>query len=302
MSAYDTHVPVEPSAVDAAPSTPPPSEPFALVPSISIDTIIMQRNAMADRVHIAHKALCEVHELSKVFSAPDDVRRGSYGIDLSFNHTRRTFTDDDGIETMIKSIDADGWGYLLRETGLRSFMDATARKEWDDAIQTRKVPDLTRANIEATFTTIYNSRGEMFERGVLAVFRNLSHLYKTNEYVKLGKRLVVKRITEQGYGGLRVAHAGSNTLDDLVRVMSVLDGKPEPDHQHGAHYKLTAQKWPHENKIGDLTYFTLRGFKNGNAHITFVRHDIVDKMNAILAKHHPNALPPYDDTTAPEDR
>lgn len=43
-------------------------------------------------------------------------------------------------------------------------------------------------------------------------------------------------------------------------------------------------------RVFDL--FEIKGFLNGNAHITFLRPDLVDRMNQILAKHYPNALPP----------
>ena len=36
---------------------------------------------------------------------------------------------------------------------------------------------------------------------------------------------------------------------------------------------------------------SFRVFKNGNAAITFTRLDLVEKLNKIIAKHYPNALP-----------
>ena len=87
-------------------------------------------------------------------------------------------------------------------------------------------------------------------------------------------------------------HNGSNRLEDLVRVMSILDGEPEPDHRHATLAALTQANWPNEGPFSLNGYFSLRGYRNGNAHLTFLRLDLVDKMNAIIAKHFENVLPP----------
>jgi hypothetical protein len=35
----------------------------------------------------------------------------------------------------------------------------------------------------------------------------------------------------------------------------------------------------------------LRLFRNGNGHLCFKRPELIDAMNAIIARHFPNALP-----------
>ena len=38
-------------------------------------------------------------------------------------------------------------------------------------------------------------------------------------------------------------------------------------------------------------YLRIKLFKNGNGHVTFLRPDLVARLNRILAKHCPGALP-----------
>lgn len=38
-------------------------------------------------------------------------------------------------------------------------------------------------------------------------------------------------------------------------------------------------------------YLQIRVYKNGNGHVTFKRPELVDRMNLIIAKHFPGALP-----------
>ncbi|EHN8932459.1 TPA: DUF4942 domain-containing protein [Klebsiella oxytoca] len=40
------------------------------------------------------------------------------------------------------------------------------------------------------------------------------------------------------------------------------------------------------------SYFTIRYFQKGTAHLTFKPPELVEKMNDIIAKHYPDQLPP----------
>ncbi|MET3217387.1 UNVERIFIED_ORG: hypothetical protein ABIC48_005171 [Burkholderia territorii] len=185
----------------------------------------------------------------------------------------------------MRIIDIRGWDYLLSESGLRTFMDATAREQWSHQIAEGDVPELTADNIKATFTQLYGARGDMFERGVLQCFRRLSWNYRTNEPFRFGKRIIVRDLLSQGSTNHRI----TNELDDLIRVFSVLDGKPEPDHRHGAYFLISDARRERQTEAAN-SYFHLRWNRNGNGHLTFSRTDLVDEMHRILAKHCPNAL------------
>jgi len=257
-----------------------------LVPSVSIAALILKRDAMVERIRQAHTLLGEANELAEGLFG-DECRGHRLGL---VNHrSRRDFSSEAGLNEMIREVDGRAWSYLLRESGLKTFMDAEAREKWFKAINKNDVPPLTQQNIEATFSALYESRGEMFERGVIAIYCSFSWDYKTNSPVKFGKRLVLRRIVDTG-AYPTVSHRGSNELDDLTRVLSVLDGKPEPDYRHGTYQRMIEARWPRESKDIELDYFSVRGFKNGNGHLTFSRQDLVDRMNAILAKHYPGAL------------
>lgn len=259
-----------------------------LVPSVSIEAIIERRNAAAERIREMHRLYLEAHDVVAAFFGEDASRTLRYRLSLQSPHTHRSFDHEDGAERLIKAVDASAWDYLLDKSGLRSFMDATARKEWAKAIDACEVPELSRSNIEATFEQLHGARGAMFERGVIALFRQLSWDYQTNSPVRFGKR-IIKRMSSTAWSYL--CQSDCDWLDDLIRVFSVLDGKPEPDHRQGAFRQLYAAGFPRSGVV-DLGYLTVKGHKNGNAHVTFARPDLVDQMNRIIAKHHPGALPP----------
>jgi hypothetical protein len=257
-----------------------------LVPSLSLDALVLKRDALVERLTAAHAALEEAQQLADNLFGPDH-RGPRLGL---LNHvSRREFTGPSGLDEMVREVDGRTWAYLLRESGLRSFMDATSRAQWDKAIEANDVPPLTMATIETTFAALYDTRRDMLERGVVDVFRRLSWDYKTNNPVMFGERLILRHIVE-AYG--YPSQTGTDQLDDLARVLSVLDGRPEPDSRRGTYRLMSEARFPSQTRDIEIAgLFTVRGFKNGNGHLRFLRMDLVDRMNAILAKHFPSALP-----------
>ncbi|ALS66600.1 MULTISPECIES: DUF4942 domain-containing protein [Pandoraea] len=258
-----------------------------LVKSISIANLTNQRTAIVERIHAALDLLCEAQQLasSAHLRFPRLVLDESYGCRGRPSVTGDYAKRDEAQTAMVRLIDAHGWNYLLSESGMRTFMDAKAREQWSRQIAEGDVPELTAANIEATFTQLYGARGDMFERGVIQCFRRLSWDYRANQPFRFGKRIIVKHLLSQG----SLNHRVTDELDDLIRAFCVLDGQPEPDHRHGIYGLVSGAQQKRESETVHA-YFHLRWFKNGNGHLTFSRPDLADAMNKILAKHYPNAL------------
>jgi hypothetical protein len=277
-----------------------------LVPSVSIDNLVNQRAAVMERINSAIDLIREASKIARAshVGMPRIVISTSYGRgsgerDLagSYLHPRRDGSTmhhepgpDPDVAKMVRAgVDAAAWQYLMHESGLRTLMDASAREKWDKAISAGDIPELTSANVRSTFRMLHDSRGEMFERGVIACFKSLAWDYKTNLPQKFGKRIVVTYLTGSG------SYSRCDSMDDLVRVLCVLDGKPEPDHRQGVNSQLQAASfntWTgRKTGVLETEYLSIRTFKNCNGHITFKRLDLVDKMNQIIAKHYPGALP-----------
>jgi len=265
-----------------------------LIPSVSIENLLSQRDAIIERLRTAAKLFQEIDVLA---NSAFPQARYSYAVPaLECRRLNSRFPDH--LEDFEKSVDATAWDHLLVASGLRTFMDAEARKKWDVSISERKVPPLTDENIRATFQDLYMKRNEMFENGVIAVYKSLSWDYKTNSPRRFGRRIILRCCVDTfGNGAKRwvtgPCYEACNKLDDLIRVFSLLDGKPEPDSRMGAYKTLREAQWPKEQTTVELQgMLIVRGFKNGNGHITFLRSDLIDKMNLILAKHHSHTLPP----------
>lgn len=288
-----------------------------LVPSVSIANMVNQRAAVMARldqaiglIREAAKIATEAHLGMPRFSVgtgygrsygDHNINSATAGSDRNGARSGPSASEDEGTRKLLRlGIDCGAWQYLMTQSGLRSMMDAAARAKWDKAISDGDVPELNDANIRSTFKMLHDSRGEMFERGVIAVFKGLAWDYKTNLPQKFGKRIVIKYLRcsvmpgKWSSGGNSLGSIGSfsktDALDDLTRVFSVLDGKPEPDVRNGWYGRVSACRSLDDPDPAD-DYMMIRCFRNGNGHVTFKRLDLVDKMNLIIAKHYPGALP-----------
>lgn len=258
-----------------------------LVKSVSIANLLSKRDGIIERLDAMRRLVGEIDELAgscglcgagTIIGEGSHRRYGAYYGPLVDN-------DGKGAEEMRRRIDTSGWDLLMKESGLRTFMDAQAREAWANKIATCDVPPLTLENIEATLRTLHDSRGDLFERGVIECFRRLSWCYKTNNPAKFGKRIIVR-----GIGNIYAGNRTCDQLDDLVRCFCVLDGKPEPDHRDGIYYQVSDAIREHRY-IVENEYLSIRRFKNANGHVTFKRLDLVDGLNDIIAKHYPGCLP-----------
>lgn len=254
-----------------------------LVKSVSIENMVRQRAAVMERLT---QALAIIQEAQGIAAAAN-IGFPEFTLDQGYRRNTMRLSDMDGMrKSMQQSVDKAAWRYLMGESGLRSFMDAEARKKWDTQLYDGEVPELTPETVAATFRGLYDARGDMFERGVVECFRSLSWVYKTNLPQKFGKRIIVTGLHCGGYVG---SYSKADKLDDLIRVFSVTDGKPEPDHRNGVQATLYDAM---QRKVDvETDYLTIKLFKNGNGHVTFKRPELVDKLNAIIAKHYPGALP-----------
>lgn len=265
-----------------------------LVPSIHVETLLAHRQKILDTMRQGCALLVEADELATsggfgshwttLAELIESTRYARYYASDTAHEDHRANPATELLALYEKHIDASGWNHLLHASGLRTFMDSKAREQWAESIKKREAPTLNADNIAATFRSLYDARADMVERGVLEVFRRLSWDYKTNLPCRFGKRLIVSYV--RSYHSFK-----TDELDDLVRSFCVYDGKPEPDHRAGL-YTLMHDAAREGLRECENAYLHIRWFKNGNGHVTFKRLDLVDKLNAVLARHYPGALPP----------
>jgi len=260
-----------------------------LIPTISIANFVSTREGILSRFEQVQRLLIEADTMAKSAGFGKVVEqlvnggRGHFGGGIECSTKLRGLLEEGSVGDRMKHVDASGWSHLLSQTGLRTFMDVEARVDWDKQLGAGTMPPLTKDMIAGVFATLNEERQTMTERGVVNLFRALSWDHKTNLPQKFGKKVIVKNVL--CYHGWVDERTGSQ-LDDMTRAMCVFDGKPEPDHRMKIWSVASAGAGTYETE-----YFFLKVHKKGTAHLTFKRLDLMERLNMILSKHHPNALP-----------
>ncbi|EEC9977361.1 DUF4942 domain-containing protein, partial [Escherichia coli] len=153
-------------------------------------------------------------------------------------------------------------------------------------------PEISEANILSTFEQLHQNKDEVFERGVINVFRGLSWNYKTNCPCKFGSKIIVNnQVRWDRWGFHLITGQQTDRLVDLERMLHLFSGKPIPDNRENitirldGHIQSVQGKERYEDEM-----FIIKYFKKGSAHITFKRLELIDRINDIIARYFPSVL------------
>lgn len=92
------------------------------------------------------------------------------------------------MKAITRNLDRGIWRDLMKKSGMLSVMDAQARDQWYNSLEKDDIPAVSEKNILSTFEQLHQNKGEVFERGVINVFKGLSWDFKSNSPCKFGKR------------------------------------------------------------------------------------------------------------------
>ncbi|MCB5302974.1 DUF4942 domain-containing protein [Yersinia bercovieri] len=197
-----------------------------------------------------------------------------------------------GMKAIIRNLDRGIWQDLMKKSGMLSLMDAQARDQWYRNLEGDNIPAISEANILSTFEQLHQQKDEVFERGVINVFKGLSWDFKTNSPCKFGKKIIVTGLVKCDRWGFGLNWGWQrDRLADLERMLMILDGQPIPDSRADVSRRLgdhIHENWRSTRYEDEM--FTIKYFQKGTAHITFKQPDLVDKLNDIIAKHYPGML------------
>ena len=258
--------------------------------STSIERIVTGRNAALTRIESLIRELDDISILTR------DIGGGTAQVwGMREGHRYDCwFTEKPvkAMKAMTRNIDRRIWRDLMNKSGMLSLMDAQARDEWHKSLEKDDIPAISEDNILSTFEQLHQSKGEVFERGVINVFKGLSWDYKTNNPCYFGKKIIVNNLVKYDKWGYSLSWGWRrDQLADLERMLFLLESKTIPDNRHDVTIRLMdfIRDNPGQQVFED-DLFTICLFQKGSGHITFKRMDLVEKMNDIIAKHYPGML------------
>ncbi|HIE4239724.1 TPA: DUF4942 domain-containing protein [Serratia marcescens] len=261
-----------------------------IICSTSIERIVNVRNAALVQI----EAL--IHQLDGISTLTRSIG-GKNALDWAMKQDFRCGCwlmekTETAMKVITRNIDRGIWRDLMKKSGMLSLMDAQARDQWYNSLEKDEIPEISEANILSTFEQLHQSKGDVFERGVINIFKSLSWNFKTNSPCKFGKKIIVTGLVKCDQWGFGLNWGWQrDRLADLERMLMILDGQPIPDNRADVtrHLGDHIHEERHSTRYED-EMFAIKYFQKGTAHITFKRHDLVHKLNDIVAKHYPNML------------
>ncbi|HEN3555677.1 DUF4942 domain-containing protein [Yersinia enterocolitica] len=258
--------------------------------STSVERIVAGRDSALIRIEQL------IHQLSDISSLTSSIGGGIAG---EWAMRQGSCYDcwlmevpDKAMELITRNIDRSIWRDLMLKSGMLALMDAEAREQWYKNLEEGDLPAINEDNILSTFEQLHLNKQDVFERGVINVFRGLSWEYKTNSPCMFGKKIIVNNLVTHNCWGFSLSWGWRrDQLVDLERMLYLLDGKPVPDNRGDISVRLMEyiRDNPRQQRYED-ELFGIRYFQKGTAHLMFKRLDLVEKMNDIVAKHYPGML------------
>lgn len=204
-----------------------------------------------------------------------------------------TEPSDKAMSAITRNIDRSIWRDLMLKSGMMALMDAQARDQWHKNLEEGDLPAISEANILSTFKQLHLNKRDVFERGIINVFKGLSWDYKTNSPCRFGKKIIINNLVTHNRWGFSLNWGWRrDQLADLERMLYLLDGKPIPDNRGDISTRLMEHIRDNPTKaVYEDAFFSIRYFQKGTAHLTFKRPELIEEMNGIIAKHYPRMLP-----------
>ncbi len=253
--------------------------------------VVTVRNAALQQTETLIRQLTEISVLTKSIggkSARDWAMKQDFRCGCWLMEKPET-----AMKAITRNLDREIWRDLMQRSGMLSLMDAQARDTWYRSLEYDNFPEISEANILSTFKQLHQNKDEVFERGVINVFRGLSWNYKTNCPCKFGSKIIINNLVRWDRWGFHlITGQQADRLADLERMLHLFSGKPIPDNRENItihlddHIRSVQGKECYEDEM-----FSIRYFKKGSAHITFRKPELVDRLNDIIARHYPEMLP-----------
>ncbi len=258
--------------------------------STSIERIITGRNSALKQIETLIQQVADISTLTRSIggkTALDWAMKQDFRCGCWLMEKREA-----AMKAITRNLDRDIWRDLMKRSGMLSIMDAQAREQWYNSLEKDDIPAINEENILSTFKQLHLNKSEVFERGVINVFKGLSWDYKSNSPCKFGKKIIVTGLVKYDRWGFGLNWGWQrDRLADLERMLMLLDGKPVPDNRADVTRRLSNHI--HENRHStsyEDEMFTIKYYQKGTAHITFKRSELVDKLNDIIARHYPSLL------------
>jgi hypothetical protein len=148
-----------------------------VVCSASIKRTVNGRNAALAQIEVMIQQLNDISTLTRSIggkTALDWAMKQDFRCDCWLMEKTET-----AMKVIPCNLDRGIWRDLMKRSGMLSIMDAQAHDQWYNSLEKEDIPAISEENILSTFEQLHQIKGDVFERGVINVFKSLSWDFKT---------------------------------------------------------------------------------------------------------------------------
>lgn len=265
----------------------------------TVEEIVAGRNRTLTRYDEAHAALLAasnaVGKARNSLTALLPGRETSYNMHMgeTKGHFHASLKIPDLAEYMATArriVDTETWSWIIEHTDLERLMDKQAKDAMRQELMAEP-PEVTVENIVATLERFIVDADLIFKRGIANVFSALDRRFKSHDGWKIGSRVILSYAFDE-WGSWNYSRNHEDSMMDIERVFRILDDN-KADYCELTSTLRQARSGGQGRRQTEFetSYFRLRAFKNGNAHIWFQRDDLVEKVNKLLGEYYAHPIP-----------
>ncbi|VDZ80641.1 prophage protein [Salmonella bongori] len=172
-----------------------------LICSTNIERIVTGRNAALQQIEAVIHQLNEISRLASSIGG-NTAEHWAMWQGRAFDCWLMQPVDK-ALPVIARNIDRSIWRDLMLKSGMLTLMDAEARSQWAKNLEEGELPAISEANILSTFEQLHRNKQEVFERGIINIFKGLSWNYKTNNPCYFGKKIIVNNLVKHDRWGLQ---------------------------------------------------------------------------------------------------
>lgn len=271
----------------------------AVVPRATVETIVRLRNRTLELYADAHQSIEAASQaIARATGAIREInpRRTAlnHHVDrdmaqylLSLNAPGRAVY----LTTARRITDTNVWSHIVEITDLERLMDREAKEQLRQQLLADP-PEVTVDNVYATLERFAQDAGLIFRRGIANAFSRLDRRFRSHDGFKIGARVILDRAFNE-WGSWNYYNDQRAAIIDIERVFAVFDGAKDADFTSIIHKidQDRGREMCRRRSETEGTYFKVRTYKNGNAHLWFTRDDLVEKVNKLLAEYYGEVIP-----------
>lgn len=191
-------------------------------------------------------------------------------------------------EGAVAHLNASYWDKAIRALpDIYQCLPQPRKDDWHNQIHDMTTPDFTEDNAMATFSVLFDKRGQFFAERIDGVFKALSDQHVTNAPQGFGKRMILKGVYNEWD---LVSSSQGGSFNDLRVVVAKFMGRDEPSHGQSMHDLQRIRKNPGLWHTLDGGAIRIRVYKKGTAHIE-IHPDMAWRLNSVLHQMYPKAIP-----------